>query len=163
MWLSSWESGCADARKPHCQRCLNYKNTMILEWFSHEIYQKMLLCDWPVSENFTFRAIYSRYISWLSHSISHILLHRHVILIISSLVSLPISSFFFWSWLSEWTVETVSDLFLSVPSLSGILFCLLQSTVICSEISRAFSSSLVINIWISSCPGIGVMFKIKVG
>ena len=64
----------------------------------------------------------------------------------------------FWSWLSEWVVETVSDLFLvclnSTPSLSGILCCLLQSTVSCSKIPRACSSSLVINIWTSSCPGI---------
>ena len=66
--------------------------------------------------------------------------------------------FLFWSWLSEWAVETVSDLFLVFPnsntSLSGILFCLLQSTVLCSEIPRAFSSPLVINIWTSNCPGI---------
>ena len=66
--------------------------------------------------------------------------------------------FLFWSWLSEWAVETVSDLFLvctnSIPSLSGILFCLLQSIVLSSKIPRAFSSSLVIKIWISSCPGI---------
>ena len=64
--------------------------------------------------------------------------------------------FLFWSWLSEWTVETVSDLFLvcpnSIPSLSGILFSLLQSIVLCSEIPRALSSSLVIKIWTSSCP-----------
>jgi hypothetical protein len=34
------------------------------------------------------------------------------------------------------------------------LFCLLQSTVLCSEIPRALSSSLVINILTSNCPGI---------
>ena len=64
----------------------------------------------------------------------------------------------FWSWLSEWVVETVSDLVLvcpnSSPPLPGILFCLLQSTVSCFKILRAFSSSLVINILTSSCPGI---------
>ena len=52
----------------------------------------------------------------------------------------------------------VSALFLvcpnSSPSLSGILFCLLQSTLSCSKIPRAFSSSLVMEIWTSSCPGI---------
>ena len=66
--------------------------------------------------------------------------------------------FFLWSWLSEWAVETVSDLFLaftaSNPSLSGILLFFLHSTVFCSKIPIAYSSSLVINIWTSSCPGI---------
>jgi hypothetical protein len=66
--------------------------------------------------------------------------------------------FLFWSWLSEWAVETVSDLFFVCPnstwSLSGILFCLLQSTVSCSKMPRYFHSYLVINIWTSSCPGI---------
>ena len=66
--------------------------------------------------------------------------------------------FLFWSWLWEWAVEIVSDLFLvshnSTPSVSEILFCLLQSTVLCSEIPKAFSSSLMMNICTSSCPGI---------
>ena len=48
--------------------------------------------------------------------------------------------FLFWSLLSQWDVETVSDLFLvfSNPntSLSGIFFGFLQLTVLCSGIDR---------------------------
>ena len=76
------------------------------------------------------------------------------------------NQFHFWSWLSEWAVETVSDLFLvcptdSISSLSGILYCLLQSIVLCLEMPRALSSSFVIKIWTSNCPGIagGVLPK----
>ena len=58
-----------------------------------------------------------------------------------------------------------SDLFLVFPnptsSLSGILFCLLQSSVSCSKIPGSLSSIVVINIWTSSCPGIdgGVLLE----